>query len=223
MLLTRTQVPGNEQLASAARWKNTADDLIALVAAQDQQPGDLDRRPDAVTLQGGELESPPNAPTGEFRDRITSATLKKDGSGVQTARVETHNYYPTNGFGPSILEPRRFEFRDHGDEQAYFIHSDGTWGNQCDVRFSVDKASGDIKDYREHRYAMTFPEALKEVLTRPSGLILTAGAGVLAGLPFGLTGALAQAAFGPGGPLLAGLAGATATALVLAHLKTRPM
>ncbi len=222
MILTHT--PTNEQLASAARWKNTTDDLVGLVAAQDQQAADLDRRKDAVTLQGGELESPPNAPTGEFRDRITSANLKQDGSGtVQSARIETHNYYPTNRFGPSILEPRRYELRDHGAEQSYLIHSDGTWGNRFDVRFSVDKATGDVTDYSERHYAMTFPEALKEVLTRPSGLILTAGAGLLAGLPFGLTGALAQAAFGPGGPLLAGLAGATGTALLLAHLKTRPM
>lgn len=220
------QVPLQQQ-TEAGRWRRLVDDLAGQVSRQDGSPADLNPRPDSVLLDGKDLPRPIEFPAqpkmGDFRDRLMSAELRQADGRIQKADMTTRYFYETGQYGPSAPYFMHYGLQNDGQKIDYSVRrQDPARAHSFDVRFQVDAQSGELLSYKRRDYAMSFPEALKEVLTDRSGIALVTLAGIAGGIPFGLPGAIAQAALGPLGPAVSGIVCAGSTALVLAKLKTRP-
>lgn len=217
-----------DQQTDAGKWRRLVDDLSGQVKERQGSPQDLNPSPDGVLIEGKDSWQPPqfpqNAPYGEFRDKLLRGEVHTGQDGqVTSAHLQTKYYYETRQYGPSAAVGMDYQFQDKGDQLEYLVHrQDPARQHSFDVRFSVDAKSGDLLSYKRKDYAMTFPQALKEVITDKNGLILVGLAAFGGGIPMGLPGALAQGLLGPGGPVVSAVASAVTTALVLAKLKTRP-
>lgn len=218
-------IASSRRSAPAYQLKNSVEELAGKAKAHDNSETDLNKSEERVVLSADHQTVDLDPSQRDHLD-VLSADLTYDGQNLQSGELRLSEYY-ISSYGKSaediltvgketVEERTGFMglFGPKEQREVYTRRIDDYWNTNNVKESAKFDSSGELVDYSRKEFAMTYGEAVKEIVTTPAGLGLTAVAAALGGVP----GTLGHAIMGPAGALVTGglaVAG-------LAYAKTRP-
>lgn len=209
----------------AASLRQRVESYAAKAREFDNSDADLNPKPDRITLSSDHQIIDLN-PSKSGHDDVRSADLTYRDTHFVEGELKLEDYYMSS-YGKSASDDITVSKRTETERTGFL----GLFGSKREVDVYTYKRdhyaktnnleqearfdqNGEPVGFKEKEYAATWGEALKEVVTTPAGLGLTAVAAALGGVP----GSLGHLIMGPAGALVTG----GLTVAGLAYAKTRP-